>query len=359
VKALLPLSWLYGIVVKVRNLAFEKGLLKTTRVSVPVVSVGNIAAGGTGKTPLVDYIAAYVLARSKKVVLVSRGYGRTSSGVVVVSDGSTVLADEPVGGDETVQLARKHPRMMVVVGERKVDAARKAINALGAEVIVLDDAFQHRALGRDLDIVVLRGTSGTSPGYLLPAGLNREPSASLGRADLVAFSRIADERQMAVEQGRVSPYFRGPCIGYRYRIDRLVHANGTGDLAPEDVRGKSIIAFSGIGDPGSFETDLRTLGMDVKDHLRFRDHHRFTPKEFRQICRRSSAVGAGMIVTTEKDMVRLSGVKEIMAMVAEGVPLYTASMSIDITHGQEELHRLLDQCLLRQPKNAGMKDTEK
>ncbi|MDH3251474.1 MAG: tetraacyldisaccharide 4'-kinase [Ignavibacteria bacterium] len=346
-KALLPLSWLYGIVVRLRNLAFDRGLLKTTGVSVPVISVGNITAGGTGKTPLVDYIAGYFLDRSKKVAVVSRGYGRKSTGVVVVSDGSTVLVDERMGGDEPVQLARKYPRLRVVVGERRVGAVRKAIDSLNAEIIVLDDAFQHRAIRRDLDIVVVRGEPGTAWDHLLPAGLHREPPGSLGRADLVAFSRIADERQLAMARERAMTYFRGPCIGYRYTIETLALAEGAGVVLPAEAKEKTVLAFSGIGDPQSFEADLRELGLNVKDHIRFRDHHRFTRNEFQQICRRGSTLGVEMIVTTEKDMVRLSGDRAIMAMVAQGVPLFVARLSIDITHGREEFHSLLDHCLVR------------
>ncbi len=346
-RILLPLSWIFGFVVWLRNRAFDAGLLKSTRVTVPVISVGNISVGGTGKTPLVDYIAEDLLSRSKRVAVVSRGYGRKSSGVVVVSDGSVLSVDEPAGGDEPVQLALKHPRLIVVVGERKVDAAKKAI-ALGAEIIVLDDAFQHRALARDLDIVVMRQSFSREQSSLIPAGLNREPPSSLGRADLVAFSRVADDRQMEGARKKISPYFRGPCTGYRTRITKLVHAGGTGSLAPDDVRGKAAIAFSGIGDPESFVSDLRALGLAVKDHLRFRDHHRFTADEFRQICRRSEALGAGIIVTTEKDMARLSGVQEIVAMVVNGVPLYRTAMSIEITAGRDELHRHLDRWCARE-----------
>jgi tetraacyldisaccharide 4'-kinase len=344
VRALLPLSWIFGFIVWLRNRAFDAGRLKSTRVTVPVISVGNISVGGTGKTPLVDYIAEVLLSRSKRVAVASRGYGRESSGVVVVSDGSALLADERTGGDEPVQLAQKHPGLIVVVGERRVDAAQKAI-ALGAEIIVLDDGFQHRALARDLDIVVMRESISREESSLIPAGVNREPLSSLARADLVAFSRVANDRQMEGAREIIGPYFRGPCAGYRTTITRLVHAGGAGSLAPDDVQGRSAIAFSGIGNPERFASDLRALGLVVKDHIRFRDHHRFTPDEFRQIWRRSEAMEAGIIVTTEKDMVRLSGEQDIVAMVANGVPLYHTATSIEITAGREELHQHLEKYL--------------
>jgi len=187
---LLPLSWLYGLVVRLRNRLFDSRVLKSAAADVPVISVGNLTAGGTGKTPLVEYIAGHFLTQGRKVGIVSRGYGRASRGVVVVSDGSSLRADARAGGDEPVQMARKYPAAAVVVGEKRVEAARCAIE-LGAEVLLLDDAFQHRYLRRDVDILVLDSRKDIREEPLLPSGLRREPLSSLRRADLVVMSRIA------------------------------------------------------------------------------------------------------------------------------------------------------------------------
>ncbi|MBM2840054.1 MAG: tetraacyldisaccharide 4'-kinase, partial [Bacteroidetes bacterium] len=186
---LIPFSWLYGFIIYCRNKAFDWKLLDSVEVGVPVISVGNLTMGGTGKTPLVEYIVKLCLAKGRKVAVVSRGYKRESGGVVVVSDGKSLLANAAQAGDEPVQIAKKFPGAIVIVGERRVDAARMAIDEFGVNAIVLDDGFQHRFLRRDLDILVLDARKDLSRIPMIPAGERREPLASIKRANVVAFSR--------------------------------------------------------------------------------------------------------------------------------------------------------------------------
>jgi len=155
---------------------------------VPVVSVGNITTGGTGKTPVVEWIVRHFLNQNLKVAVVSRGYRRTSRGTVVVSDGRSVLAAPDIGGDEAFQIARKFPAAIVVVDERRIRGARVALTNFGAKVVVLDDGFQHRSLHRTLDIVMVDAVPGLRRIRMLPAGLRREPVASLKRATIVVLS---------------------------------------------------------------------------------------------------------------------------------------------------------------------------
>ncbi len=144
----------YGAVAAARRRLYESGWLRSERVDVPVVSIGNLTWGGTGKTPVLAFLAARVEERGRRVGIVSRGYRRRSSGLVVVSDGSGAVASASAGGDEPVLLARRFPRAVVVVAERRPDAAREAVR-LGAEVLLLDDAFQHLAIARDADVVLV------------------------------------------------------------------------------------------------------------------------------------------------------------------------------------------------------------
>ncbi len=182
-KLLVPFSRVYGAIVAARNFFYDRGLFTITAVGTPVISVGNITAGGTGKTPLVEYIVRTILDSGARPAVLSRGYRRTTTGTVTVSDGVKVLADADRAGDEPAQIARKFPGCVVVVDEDRVRGARFLESAFHPDVIVLDDGFQHRALRRDLDIVVVADGAGGSG--LLPSGDGREPESSLRRADIV------------------------------------------------------------------------------------------------------------------------------------------------------------------------------
>ena len=181
-KLLLPFAWLYAVPITLRNTLFDRGVLKQRAVNVPVISVGNLTVGGTGKTPLVEYIVRYLLALGRRVGVVSRGYKRRSKGVVVVSDGRELRVDARDAGDEPMQIASAFPQAIVVVGERRFDAAQEAVR-LGAEVIVVDDGFQHRYLKRDLNIVVVDSTNDVTAEALLPrrrAGERPDPTPVRG-----------------------------------------------------------------------------------------------------------------------------------------------------------------------------------
>ena len=223
---LLPFSWLYAMVMVCRNLAYDRGVFVVRGPGVPVISVGNLTAGGTGKTPLTEYIVGYLRNKHVRVAVVSRGYRRKSRGVVVVSDGKSVLVDATWGGDEPVQIAAKFPGVPVVVGERRVEAARIAVHALGAEVIVLDDGFQHRGIKRDLDILVMDARKDITSERLIPAGMRREPLNAIRRAGIVAFSRAEDR---VVWGPKVHRWYAGEDVLYRYESPT---ARRAGDHSP-------------------------------------------------------------------------------------------------------------------------------
>src|SRR5579883_104077 len=186
-KLLLPFSWLYGVIIWLRNLFYDLDIFSAEKVSKPVISVGNITTGGSGKTPCVEYIVDMLLKDGHTPAVVSRGYSRKSKGVVVVSDGRGKYADVGQSGDEPLQIAKKFPKAIVIVGEKKVDAARKAV-ILGADCIIADDAFQHRQFARTLDVVLCGEELATGKNTLLPAGNGREPLGSLSRANIVLAS---------------------------------------------------------------------------------------------------------------------------------------------------------------------------
>ncbi|MGB2960079.1 MAG: tetraacyldisaccharide 4'-kinase [Bacteroidota bacterium] len=343
---LLPLSWFYGLVVWLRNRMFDLGILRTSRVSVPVISVGNLTAGGTGKTPLVEAIAGHLLSGGKKVGIVSRGYGRASRGVVVVSDGNSVRAAGREAGDEPMQMAWKHPSAAVVVGERRVEAARRAV-ALGAEVLVLDDAFQHRYLHRDVNIVVLDSRIDITRERLLPSGLRRELLPGLGRADILVLSRVPPHGAKIEWAGALAQWYNGPIVRVSTRIDGFFSATDGTEVAIDRLKRERIYAFSGIAQHGTFVEDLSRSGLDVRAGRAFPDHHVYTGADIESIEREVGAAGCSALMTTEKDIARIAVDEELGGKFLERLPVYHTRVSVGPVAGGETLWDLIDAAVLR------------
>jgi tetraacyldisaccharide 4'-kinase len=343
--ALLPFGVLYSAAVVLRNMLFEAGVLSTVRVGVPVIAVGNITAGGTGKTPLVEYIVRLLQTNGQKVAVVSRGYGRRSQGVVVVSDGKSVLVDGSVGGDEPVQVARKFSGVTVVVGERRIEAARRAVQECGAEVIVLDDAFQHRFVHRDLNILVLEAGKRVREERSLPAGLRREPLAGIRRADLVAWSGIRPHLRVADLGGQIAQWFGGPMISYCVEPLPLVIARGTGDKG--SCLRKRVLAFCGIAAPERFFDMIRHTGGDTVREMVFPDHHRFSIQDVERILLEFRTSHADLMVTTEKDVTRMLAAAEVKENFLDPYPVWYLPVAVRIIEGEEQLTTMLLQVVRR------------
>jgi tetraacyldisaccharide 4'-kinase len=277
-------------------------------VEARVVSIGNITAGGTGKTPATIHFAREFHRESKRVVVLSRGYGRTTpmDDPLAVSDTSRILVSQREAGDEPFLIARKVPGAPVVVCGDRVKGARFAIEKFGAEVIVLDDGFQHVSLARDEDIVVIDCTEPFGYGHLLPRGLLREPLSGLKRATRFLLTRT-DERDPTPVIGTLSKI--NPTAGIlksRHRPVRLLTMTGDGEMACEWLAGKTALAVSSIGNPKAFEETLERLGARVIESLRFKDHHWYDYADGQTIEATAARVGADCIVSTEKDGVRLT-----------------------------------------------------
>ncbi len=336
-KLLLPFAWLYAIVVTLRNRLFDWGVLKSESVGVPVISVGNLTVGGTGKTPLVEYLVGVLVGKGRRVAVVSRGYKRKSSGVVVVSDGTTILANAESGGDEPVQIATKYRKAIVVVGESRVAAARQAVE-LGADIIVIDDGFQHRYLKRDLDIAVIDSTRDVTRDAVLPAGRLREPISGLKRADVVAFSKF-DETivgQFMLDE-RLRPVFSGSYVTYRYRVKEARRANDDCAVSLEVVRTMSLLAFSGIGNHEAFLYELTKNEFSTASNLRFPDHHCYTEDDVAMVSSLGKAMNVDACITTEKDVSRLRSNSGLAKTLYNAVPVFYLVIDVDILRGKDEL----------------------
>lgn len=269
------------------------------RVDAPVISVGNLTVGGTGKTPLVAYLGEELARRGRVPGIVSRGYGgRAGKGPVDVSRGEGPLVDADVSGDEPALLARRLPGARIVVGSDRVAAARRALE-LGATALVLDDGFQHRRLARDLDLVLLDASNPFGSYLMLPAGRLREPIEGLARADVAIVTRAhRGDRFPIIERVVRNHNPDAPILTAGHRGLGFVRGSEPVD-AP-----RRAVAFCAIGNPRRFRIDLEALGVEIVEFRAFRDHHRFREREWSALRARAAETGAAL-VTTEKDRARM------------------------------------------------------
>lgn len=304
---LLPFELAFRGVVALRGLAFDRRWLGVSESSAAVISVGNLAVGGAGKTPVTLAIATRLAARGRRVAVLSRGYGAIRADARLVADGERVLLTAEQGGDEPVLLARRLPGVLVLCGPRRAELAATATSRHGANALLLDDGFQHRALARDLDVVVLDAANPFGNGHLLPVGPNREPHSALGRAGLVWLSRVDQADPGRLERLRALAL---DCTGKQPVESRhapldLLDGTLTGSRGLAAARGKRVLLLSGLARPGAFRRTVEGLGAEVVAERRHPDHHRFTAADLDDARAAADQARADLILTTEKDAVKL------------------------------------------------------
>ncbi|MFH0988908.1 MAG: tetraacyldisaccharide 4'-kinase [bacterium] len=342
-KLLLPLSSLYGVGVALRNLFFDIGLLQSSKLSVPVVSIGNLLAGGVGKTPLVEFIVNNLQLRGFKVAVVSRGYGRKTNGTLTVSNGKDILATASEAGDEPLQMAEKLSDVIVIVDEQRVRGANVAIDQYGANVIVLDDGFQHRYICRNLDIVILTASELEQHEPLLPAGNRRDTWSSLNRASLIAVNRFRDLDHFNQLKERLLQKVQKPIIGIETRIV-AVHRASTGfSINVQNLKTKKGFLLSGIGAPQSFEQTIRAMGVEIKHHEAFSDHHPYTDSDLARVTALAATTASDYIFTTEKDLMRIRALGEIGKNFLASQPVFWVEIALAVVSGEDLLDRSLPQ----------------
>ncbi len=293
--------------VALRGALYDAGILRIERALAPVASIGNIAVGGAGKTPVAIAVARRLLARGRRVAVLSRGYGATRRDARIVCDGARVLLDAVEGGDEPVLVARRLTGVRVLCGPRRADLARIAVRELDADALLLDDGFQHRGLGRDLDVVVLDAANPFGNGRLLPAGPNREPRTALRRAGVLWLSRAdqADPAALAALRALARDTTgRDPIESRHAPVDVLDAALARG-FGADALRGRRVLLLAGIARPGGFRRTLEAMGADVAAERVFPDHHRFVAADLEGALRAADSARCELVVTTEKDAVRL------------------------------------------------------
>lgn len=307
------LSKAYGGAVSLRKNSYEKHLFTKERLPCPVISVGNITVGGTGKTPLTIYMAKTLLQEGMRVAIVSRGYrGAAGKKGAIVSNGEKSLLNASQAGDEPLMMAQELPGVPVVVGRDRARAGRIAIREFQPDVILLDDGFQHLRLFRDIDIVLMDTLRPFGNGYLLPRGTLREAVPGLKRGDLFIFTRSdrADQEQKnrslealtRIVPGK--PVFHGIHEPYIKRITGK-HSTTFRSLDKSLLQGSKVAVFSGIADNEGFKKSMESWGALPVAFFPFMDHHAYSPEEMREMAAVARKNGAQFMVTTEKDYVRL------------------------------------------------------
>jgi tetraacyldisaccharide 4'-kinase len=319
-----PLSTLYGVVTRARLAAYERGLLSVSKLSAPVISIGNITSGGTGKTPLVEWLARALASEGRKVCILTRGYGRAKPKTpTLVSDGAAILTNEPEAGDEPFLLAQNLRGIAAVISDAdRVNAGQWALKELEADVLVLDDGFQHLRLARDLDIVAIDSTDPWGGGHLLPYGRLREPLTSLGRADATVLTRVEQANDLGSIKKNLQRFSRDcPMFPSRMLTTRL---KSLGD-EQTDVSSpiQSGAAFCAIGNPQSFFNHLRREGHGLVFSQTFPDHHIYDQRDVDLLIREAKRRGAKSLITTAKDAVKLG-------LLVFELPCYVLEIEISI-----------------------------
>jgi len=318
----------FGALASWRVAAYRRGLLPRARLGGPVVSVGNLGVGGSGKTPVVARVAEILRDAGERVAVLSRGYGGSFRGeALVVSDGTTVLAGAAEAGDEPVMLARALPGVVVAVGRRR-DAAGRAVEArFGRRAHVLDDGFQHLRLERDLDLVCL--DVGDLDDRPMPAGRLRERPSALGRADLVLLTRIeaASEEELRALEARLGPE---RCFRAGRQVAGWRTLAGVAGAPPSRA-----FLLAAIARPERFERDVAGCGVAVVGRAFFRDHHHFRADDIASVAGQARTAGAEAIVTTAKDAVRLEGAPGL------GLPVFVMAIAAEIADEARLRARLL------------------
>ena len=305
---LIPFVPLFALIVKLRNKLFDKEIFRAESVDAKVVSVGNINIGGSGKTPLVIFLINLLKNEGKRVGVLSRGYGRKSKGYILVSDGKKILTDVESCGDE-ILLTAKECSVPSAVSEKRIDGAKKLISDQRVDTIVLDDAFQHRWIKRDVDLLICEQRFLISPDffdhYLLPAGSMREPFGSIERASAVIINRKFS--QMREIPDDVKKYFTNKKIfNVYYSAKGFVDIKRETEYNLSEFEGQKSLVVCGIANPYSFFTALRQTNVDTENYLIFRDHKYYTNKEIQRIRKMFYTTNSHSVVTTQKDAVKFS-----------------------------------------------------
>ncbi len=347
------LSRLYSFIMNVRLALFEHRIIRSNTLGCQIISIGNLTVGGTGKTPVVEVFARALQQNGRKVAILSRGYMKAErpwseqlwnwltfnpprqQPPRVVSDGQRLLLDSEMGGDEPYMLASNLPDVCVLVDKDRVKSGRYAIQKLGCDTLVLDDGFQYLRLKHRIDIVLVDRTNPFDNGYVLPRGLLRESTRHLSRATFIFITKSLGDGSPELRQQIRALNDKAEIAECRH-TPRHFQEVYSGERKPLDfIAGRKIAALSGIAAPRGFEDSLTRLDGELVHRKRFIDHHRYTQQEILDAINAARDHGAELIVTTEKDAVRMPFVER------RDVPLYFLRVEIELLSGAESFNDLI------------------
>ncbi len=326
-QVLLLFAFLYQLLLRLWELLWQTGFFRSKKVSLPVISVGNITLGGTGKTPFVKWLVTQLASRGKKAAVLTRGYKKLSKGF----------------SDEALELRKAFPDVPVLIGRDRVALAQKADSAK-VDALILDDGFQHRRMRRDLDIVLIDATNPFGNGRLLPRGILREGLSSLRRADLLVLTRTegSAEKLNGLERSLKKYAPNAPILFSTHHLNGFYEAKTEKKIPLEALRNEKIIGFCGIGNPGAFQRLLEQNGISLLKMVSFLDHHPYHRKDLEALDRTAASLKASSLLTTKKDVERLHALK-----VWPSTRLMVSEVELKITQNENELFRRLDTLLSR------------
>jgi 3-deoxy-D-manno-octulosonic-acid transferase len=327
-----PFAWLYRLICALRLFLYRYGVFKQKKLQAKVISVGNITLGGTGKTPLVIYLAEKLKEKNKKVAILSRGYKRKKKKMVELTQKTHKRINWEDVGDEPYLLAKRLSDVPIMVSKHRGISGHYATEKLGIEFLILDDGFQHLKLFRNLDIVVIDSINPFGNGRILPAGTLREPLTSLRRADVFVLTKTdqaSNTDELVQILKRYNP--KAPTVESIYQIRSIEKLFNGSSLNLKDVENKKALAFSGIGNPLSFENSLKQLKIQILKHQKFWDHFPYRKKDILALQEEAKSKGADFIITTEKDSVRIPLINQ------QDIPFYVLKIDLKIIRGEETL----------------------
>ena len=333
-------SWLYSKIIDQRNSAYKSGKFKTHRLSVPVISVGNITVGGTGKTPLVSLITEILAENGEDVCVISRGYKRKNENErVLVSNKGKMLSDVQISGDEPFELAQRLIGKAIVIADAdRVGAGKWAIEEFGITAIVLDDAFQHQRISRDLDIVVIDATNPFGNEKTLPTGILRESLENLTRADMFVITRANISKNLDDIENKIREYNKTSLIisgkNKTEEVVKLDEYSSNEKNQSTFSKDLPLFAFCALGNPNNFFDQLKDEGFDIKASKTFRDHHSYKQKDIDLLYEKAREANCKGFLTTAKDAVKLDQLEFKM-------PCYVAKTKLVIPE-KEKLRQMID-----------------
>jgi len=332
---LFPFSVIFFLIVWLKNFLYDKGVLNSVNIGIPVISIGNISTGGTGKTPFLIFIAEYFLRKGKNIGIISRGYGRESKGLILVSDGINIFKSPKESGDEVYMIAYKlikhFNNFTVVSSEDRVKASYYLIHNHNCDLILLDDAFQNRHIFRNLDIVLIDGKKlrNFTERILLPGGNLREPFSSLERSDVIIFNNKFNSYNNYIE---IFNKYNKPFLISRYSSENFYNIRD--EIL--NVKDAIVILFCGIAEPHSFFEVVNKIGLNISNTIIFKDHINYDISDLNEIANLYSE--EKVFITTEKDFIKILQFKEFI----EKYPVYYLKMNIEIESNEIMLNKRLE-----------------